>query len=374
MVTPFLSQIALSFGCDDVEGTVVYERIYHEAGAHTDMHMPYLELVRLIRGAGQAPGRARQPLPVRARAVRRAAARAIAPAGRRHCPWCTPHEARAASPGSTAIRSTEPSTAAWSTCRPSSCTGTASELNDLLAAGELEVSVVSAVEYARNAAAYHLLPDLAITCDGPVHSVALFSRRPGRGADGADRPRDRLVAHVGPAARPALPPPLGGRARASPPPAPKRPTCSLAGLPHEARARHRRCGAHARGRSGAIPYASTSAPSGRTWTGLPFVFAVWAARREAGCRRCSAVHARLLESRAWGLAHLDELAGRRGACAPASREAVCRAYLGDLDYALSYRHLAGLTDFFRRLAQDGLGAGRLAVVHPGCVETLMRWS
>ena len=28
--------------------------------------------------------------------------------------------------------------------------------------------------------------------------------------------------------------------------------------------------------------------------------------------------------------------------------------LGDLDYALSYRHLAGLTDFFRRLAHDGL--------------------
>jgi aminodeoxyfutalosine synthase len=55
MVTPFLSQIALSFGCDDVEGTVVYERIYHEAGAHTAMHMPYLDLVRLIRGAGKRP-------------------------------------------------------------------------------------------------------------------------------------------------------------------------------------------------------------------------------------------------------------------------------------------------------------------------------
>jgi chorismate dehydratase len=36
------------------------------------------------------------------------------------------------------------------------------------------------------------------------------------------------------------------------------------------------------------------------------------------------------------------------------REDVCRSYLGDLDYALSYRHLAGLTDFFRRLAQEGL--------------------
>jgi aminodeoxyfutalosine synthase len=55
MVTPFVSQIALSFGCDDVEGTVVYERIYHEAGAHTAMHMPYMELVRLIRGAGKRP-------------------------------------------------------------------------------------------------------------------------------------------------------------------------------------------------------------------------------------------------------------------------------------------------------------------------------
>jgi aminodeoxyfutalosine synthase len=55
MVTPFLSQIALSFGCDDVEGTVVYERIYHEAGAHTDMHLPYMDLVSLIRGAGKIP-------------------------------------------------------------------------------------------------------------------------------------------------------------------------------------------------------------------------------------------------------------------------------------------------------------------------------
>jgi aminodeoxyfutalosine synthase len=55
MVTPLLSQIALSFGCDDVEGTVVYERIYHEAGAHTAMHLPYMELVRLIRMAGKRP-------------------------------------------------------------------------------------------------------------------------------------------------------------------------------------------------------------------------------------------------------------------------------------------------------------------------------
>ena len=55
MVTPFVSQVALSFGCDDVEGTVVFERIYHEAGAHTAMHLPYMDLVKLIRGAGKVP-------------------------------------------------------------------------------------------------------------------------------------------------------------------------------------------------------------------------------------------------------------------------------------------------------------------------------
>jgi chorismate dehydratase len=33
---------------------------------------------------------------------------------------------------------------------------------------------------------------------------------------------------------------------------------------------------------------------------------------------------------------------------------LCRPYFDGLDYGLSYRHLAGLTDFFRRLAQDGL--------------------
>jgi aminodeoxyfutalosine synthase len=55
MVTPFMSQVVLDFGCDDLEGTVVYERVYHEAGARTEMHLPYAELVRLIRGAGKRP-------------------------------------------------------------------------------------------------------------------------------------------------------------------------------------------------------------------------------------------------------------------------------------------------------------------------------
>jgi aminodeoxyfutalosine synthase len=55
MVTPFLSQTALAFGVDDLEGTVVREKIYHEAGAHTAQGMSLAEILRLIRGAGKVP-------------------------------------------------------------------------------------------------------------------------------------------------------------------------------------------------------------------------------------------------------------------------------------------------------------------------------
>lgn len=55
MVTPAVAQIVLSFGCDDVEGTVVFERVYHDAGATTQMHMQYHDLVDLIRRAGRKP-------------------------------------------------------------------------------------------------------------------------------------------------------------------------------------------------------------------------------------------------------------------------------------------------------------------------------
>ena len=55
MVTPFLSQASLSFGVNDIEGTVVREKIYHEAGAHTAQAMALDEILKLIRGAGKIP-------------------------------------------------------------------------------------------------------------------------------------------------------------------------------------------------------------------------------------------------------------------------------------------------------------------------------
>ena len=55
MVTPAISQLSLHFGVNDLEGTVVREKIYHEAGAHTAQAMTLDEILRLIRGAGKEP-------------------------------------------------------------------------------------------------------------------------------------------------------------------------------------------------------------------------------------------------------------------------------------------------------------------------------
>ena len=55
MVTQFLSQTSLSFGVNDMEGTVVREKIYHAVGAHTPQAMSLDDLVRLIRGAKKVP-------------------------------------------------------------------------------------------------------------------------------------------------------------------------------------------------------------------------------------------------------------------------------------------------------------------------------
>ncbi len=55
MVTPFLSQVSLSFGVNDLEGTVVREKIYHEAGATTAQGMALEDILKLIRQAGKIP-------------------------------------------------------------------------------------------------------------------------------------------------------------------------------------------------------------------------------------------------------------------------------------------------------------------------------
>ncbi len=49
------AQVALSFGADDLDGTVVHEKIYHEAGADTPQETTVAEIRRLIAEAGRIP-------------------------------------------------------------------------------------------------------------------------------------------------------------------------------------------------------------------------------------------------------------------------------------------------------------------------------
>jgi aminodeoxyfutalosine synthase len=50
-----LAQIALHFGANDVQGTVVREEIFHAAGARTETEQKIEELVRVIQAGGRVP-------------------------------------------------------------------------------------------------------------------------------------------------------------------------------------------------------------------------------------------------------------------------------------------------------------------------------
>jgi chorismate dehydratase len=243
--------------------------------------------------------------------------------------------------------------------------GVPSALNRRMADGTLDISVVSAVEYARDARRYLLLPDLAISCDGPVQSVMLFSKRPATELDGkrviVSRSSMTSVALLELLfenvwyARPEF---VAGDAEMS----------DIGGFdrePHEARLVIGDAALVLRGESRphiaergttampSYPFAYDLGETWKTWTGLPFVFAVWVAQRTAPVAAALGVHASLILSRNWGLEHLPELAAQASQ-ATAVSEPVCHDYLSGLDYGLSYEHLAGLTEFFRRLVAAGV--------------------
>ena len=239
--------------------------------------------------------------------------------------------------------------------------GVPTALNRMMAAGALDVSVVSAVEYARHADRYLLLPDLAISCDGPVRSVMLFSKRPAMELDGRDVVVSRssmtsvallelLFQHVW-HARPRFVP---GNAELSD-------VARFSSETHDARlvigdAALLLTGSGA-GRSDpfAYPYAYDLGDEWKRWTGLPFVFAVWVAQRTTVLADALQVHASLIASRDWGVRHLDRLAAQAAEATGVLR-ASCLAYLAGLDYRLTAEYRAGLTEFYRRL----VAAGRVA--------------
>ena len=234
--------------------------------------------------------------------------------------------------------------------------GIPSHLNRLMARGALDISVISAVEYARDAARYLLLPDLAISCDGPVRSVMLFSRVPAASLSGRRVLLTRssmtsvallelLFEHVWDA-RPSFVPAdaeIADLARAEQPEHDARLIIGDAALLLSS-------GTSDLARQ--YPYAYDLGAVWKEWTGLPFVFAVWVALRTTPVEHSLALHAQLIRSRDWGLAHLEELAAQASAATGVSRPTALE-YLSGLDYGLRYEHLAGLTTFFGKLAATG---------------------
>jgi len=244
-------------------------------------------------------------------------------------------------------------------------TGVPSDLNARMSRGQLDVSVVSAIEYARASERYVLLPDLAISCDGPVRSVLLLSKLPAPELGGR-----RVMVSRSSMTSVALLELLfenvwHARPEFAPGDAELTDVARFADEPHDARLvigdaalvlgnRESGMGNRLRtpGTLPAYPFAYDLGAEWKRWTGLPFVFAVWVAQRSTSVNRALAVHATLIESRAWGLQHLDQLA-ERAAEASGVDTGACREYLSGLDYGFSYPHLAGLTNFFNRLVEVG---------------------
>jgi aminodeoxyfutalosine synthase len=55
MLSLKIAQMALSFGADDIDGTVVHEKIYHDAGSDSPQELSVAEIRRVIEEAGRRP-------------------------------------------------------------------------------------------------------------------------------------------------------------------------------------------------------------------------------------------------------------------------------------------------------------------------------
>jgi chorismate dehydratase len=231
--------------------------------------------------------------------------------------------------------------------------GVPTDLNRRMAAGDLDISVVSAVEYARDAERYLLLPDLAISCDGPVRSVMLFSKLPAgeltsrsvvvsRSSMTSVALLELLFENVWHSSPRFVPgdAEISDVVADSSPDADARLVIGDAALVLGSNHRER------------YPHVYDLGQAWKEWTGQPFVFAVWVAQRSTDVKEALVAHAGLIASRNWGLQHLPELA-EQAHDATGVDLGICAEYLSGLDYGLSYPHLAGLTEFYRRLVERG---------------------
>ncbi len=227
--------------------------------------------------------------------------------------------------------------------------GTPAELNALMRRGEVDLGSISAMEYGRGFRDYLLLPDLSISSKGAVGSVLLFSRVPFSRLDGRTI-RVSAASASGAALVRVLMAKLfevQPRYQAGP----------LAGAPVGDCTAVMAIGDEALRLSsaGVMPFELDLGLAWQELTGLPFVFGVWAVRRDFAATHPSdtaALHRLLLRSREWGLGALPELS-RLAAASFSMTPAQILAYFRQLNYALDPEHEEGLATFFHYLYNLG---------------------
>ncbi|MDP2847282.1 MAG: menaquinone biosynthesis protein [Humidesulfovibrio sp.] len=230
--------------------------------------------------------------------------------------------------------------------------GPPAELNILMDRGRLDLSGCSCIEYARHPDKYFVVPDLAIGSRGPVQSVLLLCRTRPEDLDG----KTILVSaqtHTSAALVDLL---LRQHIGVKPS---YRTGDATAILENGDRPEAILCiGDEALNlrRHPDYPHRMDLGESWREWTGMPFIFGLWIANREAVRTRRSEVVAGaklLIEAKKWGQGHL----GRISAVAAKGSiltEAEMRSYFAGLVYDLGEKELAGLRLFYERLAKAGV--------------------
>ena len=236
---------------------------------------------------------------------------------------------------------------------------TPDNLNRLLIEGALDIGPISLIEYLRHADRLLLLPDIAVGSDGPVLSVNLVSQRPlaeleGRPvALGSTSRTSVLLAQLW----------LRDVHRVQPRYFSCPPDLSAMMLEADAAvligdAALRATYEASQAQLSAMPAPFTVHDLGeawRSWTGLPMVFAVWAARRdfaEANPGLVKDVHSAFLHSRDEALAHVEQVAEQAARWEPFDAGTLAH-YFRTLDFSLGERQLAGLMEFGRRAADAG---------------------
>jgi chorismate dehydratase len=227
--------------------------------------------------------------------------------------------------------------------------GTPAELNALMRRGEVDLGSISAMEYGRAFRDYLLLPDLSISSIGAVGSVLLFSRVPFSGLDGRT-----IRVSAASASGAALVKILMAELFEVQPLYQRGP---LADTPLSDYAAVMAIGDEALRLSaaGAMPFELDLGQAWQELTGLPFVFGVWAVRRDfadAHSEATATLHRLLLRSRDWGLGSLAELS-RLAATPFGMTPARILAYFRQLNYSLDPEHEEGLATFFNYLYKLG---------------------